>query len=421
MIRAGLAAVDITPPLGSLIIGWLVEKRATQIADPLHARVLVIEAEGGPLAFVQLDHLSVRWTTAETIRQRVQAAYGFPAARVLVGATHTHAGPAVAKTGLVPRDDEYVAWFLDRLLPTFGAALADLRPAEIGFGSGFECTVARNRRVLQRDGTVRTHGRFDHPNALAVEGPIDPEVAVLAVREPAGALRGVLVNYACHPTHHGSDGVVSAGWPGQLAAALQAAGCPHCLFFNGAAGNLHFSNPDPRTPALAMPAIGAQLAGVVQEVLAGLEWQTSLPTAAARARVELPYREPTPAEIAGTVRGAQRFVDPRAYDDGMPELLARIRDRGTQPAEVQLLRLGPVDFLSIPAEYFVELGLAIKQQCHPRRAVVLGYANGMVGYVAPREAYARGGYECTFISSSRVGPGAGELLAAAAVELSQTT
>jgi len=121
--------------------------------------------------------------------------------------------------------------------------------------------------------------------------------------------------------------------------------------------------------------------------------------------------------VAGTVRGAQRFVDPALYDLHIPGVVERIRDRGTQPAEVQALFMGEYGFVSIPAEYFVQLGLRIKEGAHPRHALVVSCANGQVGYLPHKEAFARGGYETTFTGSSRMGPGAGEILADAAVEL----
>ena len=74
-------------------------------------------------------------------------------------------------------------------------------------------------------------------------------------------------------------------------------------------------------------------------------------------------------------------------------------------------------FVGIPAEYFVEHGLRIKEECYPKRALVVGHANGMVGYVPTRMAFKRGGYETTFISSSRLAPEAGDLLADAAIAL----
>ena len=114
---------------------------------------------------------------------------------------------------------------------------------------------------------------------------------------------------------------------------------------------------------------------------------------------------------------AQRFVDPAIYDRLMPELLEEIRSQRTQPAEVQVIDVGDHAFAAIPAELFVELGLQIKERSHPRRAVVVGLANGMVGYVPTKEAFARGGYETTFLNTSKLGHDAGDLLADAAVRL----
>ena len=110
-------------------------------------------------------------------------------------------------------------------------------------------------------------------------------------------------------------------------------------------------------------------------------------------------------------------MDPAAYDRGMPVLLQRIEERGTQPAEVQVLALGDRRFAGIPAEYFVQLGLRIKEEAHPLYALVVSCANGMVGYVPHKEAFLRGGYETTFTAGAALAPEAGDMLADAARDL----
>ena len=118
---------------------------------------------------------------------------------------------------------------------------------------------------------------------------------------------------------------------------------------------------------------------------------------------------------AGKVHGAERFAAPPVYDDDMPGLVRRIRTRKTQPAEVQTLFLGPVAITGIPAEYFVEHGLRIKEQTYPWKSLVVSCANGMVGYLPTAQAFTRGGYETTFAPSSRMAPAAGDLVADAAI------
>ena len=51
-MKAGVAKVDITPPLGTRMWGYFDRvKGATGVLDPLYARVLVLEAGGKSLAY----------------------------------------------------------------------------------------------------------------------------------------------------------------------------------------------------------------------------------------------------------------------------------------------------------------------------------------------------------------------------------
>lgn len=417
-LQAGFAETDITPPIGTHKIGWLKDIVPESIHDPLHARAAVFERGGDRVGFVQLDTLSVRWTTTQDIRRGIEAQYGFPGRNVMVAATHNHGGPAVAHCGDVPRDDAYVKELTRKCMRAFGEALNGRREVQLGFHHACEFDVGANRRVVMRDGTTRTHARFTDPEAVYVEGPIDPEVAVLAARDADGALLGVLVNFACHPTHLGGGTEFTAGYPGVLAGEMKVRACPVTLFLNGPCGNVSCEQPTGRH-VMTMEEAGARLAEDAWRAIEAMEFSTDWAFSAASTTVALPYRTVTEGQVKGTVRGAQRFIDPALYDKDMPALRERIRTRGVQPAEVQALFLGMVAVVGIPAEYFVEFGLRIKTSCHPRHALVAAHANGMVGYVPTREAFERGGYETTFGPHSRMAPEAGDLLADAAIRLIQ--
>jgi len=416
-IRAGFAEVDITPPLGTHKIGWLRDIVADEVLDPLFARVAVLESDGQRVAFVQLDTLCVRWTTAAEVRNRVAEAYGFPGDRVMVAATHNHAGPAVANVGDVRRDDAYVATMVAKIITAFGQALERLEEAEVGFGRAVEFGVGYNRRVVMRDGTVCTHGRFSDPNALCFEGPVDPEVAVLAARKKDGELLGAMVNFACHPAHHGGGTALSGGFPGCLAREMKARDCPVTLYLNGASGNIATADPSRDGAGKSMEEIGRILADDTTRAMEAMRFRNRLRLGCVSKTIQLPFRQVSDDEIRGTVRGAQRFIDPAIYDRGMPDVLERIRRMGAQPAEVQVIFLDEYAVVGIPAEYFVEHGLRIKEQARPRHALVVSHANGMVGYVPTKQAFHRGGYETTFTNSSRLAPEAGDLLADGAIEL----
>ncbi|UCC68245.1 MAG: hypothetical protein JSV79_14245 [Armatimonadota bacterium] len=409
-LRAGFAEVNITPPVGTRKIGWLKEIVIESVADPLFARAATAESGGEAIAFLQLDTLSIRWTQVNDIRRRVEEQYGFRGRNIMVAAAHNHAGPAVAHCGDVPCDDRYVEGMVARTVEMFGEALANMQDAEIGAASVMQWGLSHNRRVVMRDGTVRTHGRLDDPEALFIEGPIDPEVSVVAARAAgSGEMLGALVNFACHPTDHGDDSAASAGYPGVLAREMKERGCPFTLFLNGASGNIAASHP--------MEHMGRTLANDVEKALAAMSFSSEVSIEARSRTVQLPYREVTDDEVTGRVRGAQRFVDPAIYDREMPGLIARIKERGAQPAEVQALALGDRRFAGIPAEYFAENGLRIKEGGRPLHVLVVSCANGMVGYVPHKEAFLRGGYETTFAPGAALAPEAGDMLADAALAL----
>jgi len=174
-VRAGFAQVDITPPVGIHKIGWIKDIVSESVLDPLFARAAVLESADERIAFIQFDTLGIRRTQVADIRRRIEQRYGFPGRNIMVAATHNHAGPAVADAGEVRRDDSYVEAMVTRVVEMFVRALDNLQAAEIGVASAYEWEVGHNRRVVMRDGTVKTHGRFpDEPGRAVYRGADRP-------------------------------------------------------------------------------------------------------------------------------------------------------------------------------------------------------------------------------------------------------
>jgi len=416
-LRAGFAEIEITPPLGTGKIGWIIKIIPDEIVDPLYARAAILENAATKIAFIQLDTLGVDRETTSDLRQQLKDNYGFPGEQVMVCATHNHAGPAVCDSGDTVKDEAYVKTLVPKIVAMFGQALDNMQQAEIGLGGGFEFKVAHNRRIRLRNGTVKTHGTFQDPEALCYEGPIDPEVAVLALRGKDKTPLGLLVNYACHPTHHGEDNCFSAGFPGALVNQMKRRGWPITLYLQGAAGNVHFANPEDPEDTKDELQIGAILAKDVESVLAKMDFGEAVYLGVNGKTIQVPFRQITDEQIKGTAQGAQRFVDPSAYDRAMPELLEYIKQMGTAPVELQVFFIGNYAIASNPAEYFVQHGLSIKEETYPVHTLITAYTNGNLGYVPHQEAFTRGGYETTFGPMSKLAPEAGDIMADAMIAL----
>ena len=151
--RAGFAEVEITPPVGTPMQGSNSKTTAKAVLDPLHVRAAVFEKDGERFVIVQLDTALILAAETAAIRKKVEAVHKVPGDRVMVAATHNHAGPALINEAL-PRDEAYVESMIARCAEAVGKALAARREAEVGLGTAFEFEVAYNRRILMRDGTV---------------------------------------------------------------------------------------------------------------------------------------------------------------------------------------------------------------------------------------------------------------------------
>jgi hypothetical protein len=70
--------------------------------------------------------------------------------------------------------------------------------------------------------------------------------------------------------------------------------------------------------------------------------------------------------------------------------------------------------VTLPGEVFVELGLAIKSRSPFETTMVVELANDVPNYIPTLKAFGEGSYE---VVNSRLAPGSGEQLVAAAVRM----
>lgn len=147
--RAGAATSNITPPLGSGIVGGWSAPPAKHIHDELHARCLVLDDGSSKLVFVVVDSVSVNREVYDAAKQSIEAATGIPAANMMMSATHTHsASSARGENPMVigaPFDD-YQKFLIRRISDGVLRAVNNLEPARIGWGTGRVPQHVFNRR-----------------------------------------------------------------------------------------------------------------------------------------------------------------------------------------------------------------------------------------------------------------------------------
>lgn len=418
--KAGFAMADISPrvfPIRTYLA------TADKIVDPLYARAAAFVHGGEPVVIVALDIVILEWEYVLRIREKFARATGLAERNLMVCATHNHACPAVVDRPGNPVEPEYIEFMLDQGVSAAATALKDMEPVAVACGSAMESRVSFNRRFIMKNGTVITQpGSMD--NILCNEGVIDPGVEVMAFRRADGTVKGVLVNFACHAVH--LMGQLSAGYPGVLCDRLQTmygAGFG-CVFLNGACGNIlhHDFTDTEKSRTLTREFVGETLANDVRKILDTLEFAPGGPVTVDEEYVHIRYRDIK--ELEANIDNPAWFVNVFSillardwFRWSLAKLKAMHAEADGIDALVQVIRLGSVSLAAIPAEYFTEFGLKIKLKS-AMPAWVVSLANGWLGYIPTPEALARkGGHETTIMTSSKMEPAAGDLLADTAMKL----
>jgi neutral ceramidase len=438
-LRMGVAAVDITPPLGIPLAGYYHARGADGVLDPLFSKALVMEVNGTRAAWVALDLISVTRAVTDQARSAIQQATGIPGEHVMIAATHTHTAPALAGRGgrdvTLGKDEslsaEYTEQLPSKIAESVRLANDRLEPGQLRAAKGHCEDLTFNRRYFMRDGTVGWNPGKLNPNIVMPAGPSDPEVGILYVEKPnaTGPTQSIAtwVNFAMHTDTTGGRRI-SADWPGALSRVLAGYhGDDHFTMVTlGACGNLNhldFSWRWPQTTPIEQHRIATILGASVFQAYKNLQPVSPASLQAKTAIVELALPEVTPEQIAEAKATLAAIQDDRGANFMKQVRAYRVLDvagREGRPhrVEVQAISLGrDVAWITLPGEVFVELGLAIKQRSPFPHTHVVTMANENIGYIPDRRSYAEGNYEP---ESARCGPGSGEQLVEAAVTLLKT-
>jgi hypothetical protein len=425
MLQVGFGIGDITPPVGAQMPGGFFKRTGTGVRDKLLAVACVLHDGQTTVALVGIDSLFITRPTVEAARRAIQKTARFPGENVLISASHTHSGGPIA--GCLGSDEDlgYMQKVSDAIASAVQQGFQSLHAAEIGVGTGKEDGISFNRRFLMRDGREITHpgkpGTPHHKEIVAPAGPIDPDVAVLAVRDPKGRVTGVVVNFACHSTVVGGD-QFSPDYAGDLRKHLREHYGPETpvCFLLGPCGDI--TQVDNRSTAKEFGTehadmMGLKLAGETIRVIGRMEWLKEAPLAATVETAGLAIRPDPDADAERPAFGLGSGDKVDEVYAGERKLVAEERKKTPRiGAEVQAIRVGPLGIATNGAEYFCEYGLRIKQASPFKPTWVVSLANEWIGYVPTAQAFVGGGYEPRTARSSKLAPDAGQRLVEAALK-----
>lgn len=390
--KAGAAAVKITPETPIWMAGYAARKKPSEgVAADLYAKALAIEDPAGTrLVIVTMDLISVPRTLRDWLEAAVQKQYGLRRRSLLMNASHTHCGPELRASRLTEDDaraphasatDRYMADLQPKLAGLVGDSLQRLVPARLDFlraRAGF----AMNRRRPTPQG---------YSNAPYFEGPVDHEVPVLRVADPAGKLVAVLFGYACHNTTMG-DYLIRGDYAGFAQQYLEE---DHpgltALFMIGCGAD---QNPYPRGKEEHARHHGRTLALAVEAALQTPPQPLHGPLCLALEDVTLDFAPVPPREELEKTAAAGREPDGAHAKRLLKELQDTGKIRATYPCPVQVVRFnGDLTLVALGGEAVVDYALRLKRELAGPSVWVAGYSNDVFTYLPSARVLQEGGYE----------------------------
>lgn len=447
-IKVGFAERDITPEIGMEHPGGYGKSYHRSFHDPCKARAAVFDNGKHVVGVVSLDALFIQDETVAKIRKRIQNKCKIPAESILLHATHSHSsGPmgmvmpgdydhasdfvkelAYEKTSMA--DAGYLETVVDQVVEAVCEAHKKRSESQCGAGVGIEEQVAFNRRFFMRNGLTYTHPRPGNPDIVKAAGPVDPEVGVIGVWDDKGELKGCIVNFVCHATTN--PGGISANYIYYLEQVIRGVFGKDTivLFLAGASGDVtqvdNLSKFTRRPAEESARFVGGRVGAEAVKVLLTMA-RGNFETVDSKVKtIQIPRRKPNPERVKKSMEmvkaGAAKVgsVD-WTFAKEIVLLDARLQKEPVADVEIQAVQIGPVVLLTDPAEFFCQFGLDIKAGSPFEITFPVSLANGCVGYVPTKEAFAKngGGYETRLTMYSNLIITAGTQIVDAAVELSK--
>jgi neutral ceramidase len=443
--RAGAATSNLTPPLGSPIVGGFTPFPATHIHDELHARCLVLDDGKTKLVLVVCDLLGLDRQVSDEARAIIQQDLRIPKDNVLISATHTHsAASALGKDARIISDtmDEYQRFVARRIVDGVKRAHNLLRPAQIAWGKAEAPEHVFNRRWHMKPGAiplnplggsdkVRMNPPVGSPDLLDPAGPTDPQVPFISLRQPDGKPIAVFTTYSLHYVGGVGPGHISADYFGMYCDALtrwlkadQQTPPFVALMANGTSGdinNIDFRKSRGKQEAYAqMKYVADDVAKKVHDALAKLEYRDHATLAARYRELPINTRRPSAEQMAW----AKKTIADGPRIKGKTDLSVIYAERTLQMAAqpeklkmpLQVLRIGAVALATMPCEVFCEIGLEFKKRSPLQPAWLVSLTHGYYGYLPTPKQHDLGGYE-TWLGTNRLEVQASDKMLAALLEM----
>ena len=402
-LLVGVGQEIITPPLGTMMMGYSPMRPALSVHDDLHVTAFAFKTGNTTAMLLSADLCNIAYPQEE-IRAAITAASGVPDGNIIISCTHTHSGPTAQ--GNEPGSAYVNSVFMPKAAAAAKAAVENLKPAQMGIGTTYS-DVAVNRRQIHENGQIIL-GQNPY-------GSWDPTMTVIAFRKHDGTPIGNIIQYGCHNTASGKNDEVSRDWCGVAIDRLQELTGGVTAFINGCGGDCGPRLPNGQTTGNLKMAqeLGGKAGIDAMRAYHSIRQWRDVSMKVLHTELQLPLAElGTPEQLQSQINS---MGDPAALQGIALNTYRHLTNRlnyllqgnippKTRPIARTLIALGDLAICPLPFEIFSIITLRIKEGSPFPYTLVPGYSNGSLSYFPSMDQIIRGGYEIEMFKSNNIVP-----------------
>jgi hypothetical protein len=393
VMRAGFARRDITPPLGTPLMGWGKprERLARRVNDPLYIRALWLQQGSEVAVIVTFDFCFVAREDTERWHGILARERGLLPRQVLFTASHTHAGPAMGTyldLMAEPPLRAYLQWLDGQVLQIIDEARSGATAVTM-HAARSRSKLPMSRRKKREDGRI-----VNGPNPT---GPVHDDLSIVTLDDASGKKVCVLFSVATHPVCF-SLPEISADYPGVAMQRIdEHFHHPCAMLLQGPAGDSRPSNISAGQTWVRGPGFEHTLqAGemVAAEVLAALPQVRPVQPQLRSALLETYWPVGAPDQAMIQQAAAQGPTPRGIWGRHQLELQQLGATPQAAPILLHLLQLGPeLPILGIEGEPLQVYGRLTRELFADAGAICVGYCHGPGLYLVSTPMLTEGGYE----------------------------
>lgn len=376
-VLAGFAKISITPGLGSNVddaasgkfktvplagFGARKGKGASGIHDSIFVKAVALKIGEQAVVFVGADLLIMPPNITDTVSLILEK-QGISREQVVFSASHTHSSLGAWGPGFIGEqfagkvNPNVVKWLAQQISKAVTNAIADLRPAQIGYG-------------------IFKAGNFTRNRLIGDKGIKNDDFGYIYL-EQLGGKKAVMGSFSAHSTTMGAGNMeISGDYPGYWQRKMEATSVDLAVFLAGSVGS---QSPVGEGKDFERPKmIGESLADSLNRYLPKTKLDRTIQLSAVSIKMPLPEFH-------------IRISDHRNLTTAVSNKLMPF----PMNPYLQAIRIGQFVWISTPADFSGEYAVQFKNNLAVRgfQANISSFNGSYVGYIIPGRYFYMDEYE----------------------------